>query len=465
MHYDALIIGAGMSGLAAGIRLAYFDHKVCIVEKHYQVGGLNSFYSLAGHKLDVGLHAMTNYVGKGVKSAPLPKLLRQLRLKFEDFDLSQQKSSAIRFPGISLKFTNDFDYFVREVHENFPSQTENFQKLIKAVFAYDELSLDIQPISARRVVSSFISDPLLIDMIFCPLMFYGSAQENDMDFGQFVIMFKSIFCEGFARPQEGVRQILKVLLQKYRECGGELRTRCGVKELRTENGKVKSVLLDGGEVLTADKIISSAGYLETMQLLTDFDFSQAKAGAGKMSFIEFIMILNKEPAQMGYETTITFYNNTDKFSYQKPDGLVDVSSGVICCPNNFQYENALPEGIIRITNMANFDLWNKLDEDEYKSQKAGYLEAALENVARMVPDFRDSVVFTDVFTPKTIYRYTGHLNGAPYGSPDKLRDGRTHLDNLFICGTDQGFLGIIGAMLSGISMANLHGLMGKRADR
>jgi hypothetical protein len=27
---------------------------------------------------------------------------------------------------------------------------------------------------------------------------------------------------------------------------------------------------------------------------------------------------------------------------------------------------------------------------------------------------------------------------------------------LFLCGTDQGYLGIIGAMLSGITVANLH---------
>ncbi|PKN63980.1 MAG: phytoene dehydrogenase, partial [Deltaproteobacteria bacterium HGW-Deltaproteobacteria-10] len=46
-----------------------------------------------------------------------------------------------------------------------------------------------------------------------------------------------------------------------------------------------------------------------------------------------------------------------------------------------------------------------------------------------------------------------------YGSTQKVRDGRTAIKNLFICGTDQGFLGIVGAMLSGISMANLHCLM------
>jgi len=456
MHYDVLIIGAGMSGLAAGIRLAYYGKKVCIVEKHYRVGGLNSFYNLGGRKFDVGLHAMTNYVPKGVKLAPLPKLLRQLKLKAEDFALCPQRMSVIKFPGKTLRFNNDFDFFVQEVVDNFPKQADNFLNLLKTIFEYDELNLYAKSVSAREVVSSIISDPLLIDMIFCPLMFYGNAQENDMDFGQFVIMFKSIFCEGFARPQAGVRQILDVLVKKYKACGGELRMRCAVTSLKCANGRVESILLDNGEVLTADRILSSAGYVETMKLLTDQDSSELNCPEGQLSFVEFILILNKEPAEMGYNTTITFYNNSDRFNYRKPDGLVDVSSGVICCPNNFQFETPLPESIIRITNLANFEPWNKLNEEEYKAQKAAWLQTTLKEVVKFVPDFRDSIIFTDIFTPKTIHRFTGHINGAVYGTPNKIKTGRTHLDNLFICGTDQGFLGIVGAMLSGISMANLH---------
>ncbi len=46
--YDTIIIGAGMSGLAAGIRLAHYDQKVCILERHYTIGGLNSFFRLSG---------------------------------------------------------------------------------------------------------------------------------------------------------------------------------------------------------------------------------------------------------------------------------------------------------------------------------------------------------------------------------------------------------------------------------
>jgi len=456
MDYDVLIIGAGMSGLAAGIRSAYYGKKVCIVEKHHRVGGLNSFYNRGGRKFDVGLHAMTNYVPKGVKLSPLPKLLRQLKLKAEDFALYPQRMSVIKFPNNTLRFDNDFDFFVQEVTGNFPGQADKFEELLKTIFEYDELNLDAKLISAREVVSSIISDPLLVDMIFCPVMFYGNAQENDMEFGQFVIMFKSIFCEGFARPQAGVRQILDVLVKKYKDCGGELKMKCAVTSLKCANGRVSSILLENGEALTANKILSSAGYVETMKLLTDYDFSKFNCQVGQLSFIEFILVLNKEPAEMGHNTTIVFYNNSDRFHYRKPDELVDVSSGVICCPNNFQFDNPLPEGMLRITNMANFDLWNSLDEEEYNAQKATWLEATLKEVVKFVPDSRDSIIFTDIFTPKTIQGFTGHINGAVYGTPNKIKTGRTHLDNLFICGTDQGFLGIVGAMLSGISMANLH---------
>ena len=456
MDYDVLIIGAGMSGLAAGIRLAYYDKRVCIVEKHYRVGGLNSFYNRGGRKFDVGLHAMTNYVPKGVKLTPLPKLLRQLKLKPEDFALCPQRMSAIKFPDKTLKFNNDLDFFVQEVVDNFPAQADNFQRLLKTIFEYDELNLYAKPISAREVVSSIISDPLLIDMIFCPLIFYGNAQENDIEFGQFVIMFKGIYCEGFARPRAGVRQILDVLVRKYRGCGGELKMRCAVKSLKCANGRVESILLENGEVLTADKILSSAGYVETMRLLSNYDPTGIEDKAGQLSMVEFITVLDKQPAEMGHETTIIFYNNSDRFDYRKPDQLVNVSSGVICCPNNFQYENPLPEGMIRITNLANFDLWDRLGKEEYNAQKAAWLGTSLNEVIKLIPDFRDSIVFTDVFTPKTIHRFTGHINGAVYGTPNKTKMGITHLENLFICGTDQGFLGIVGAMLSGISMANLH---------
>ncbi|MEX0792456.1 MAG: NAD(P)-binding protein, partial [Pirellulaceae bacterium] len=194
--YDTIIIGAGMSGLAAGIRLAHFGQNVCILERHNTIGGLNSFYRLGGRDYDVGLHAVTNFTPKGAKKGPLSRLLRQLRFRWDEFALCEQVGSAIAFPGVTLRFTNDFAMLRSEVAAHFPAQKANFEKLHDSIIDYDDITDDNYGLSARKIVSEIITDPLLVEMLFCPLMWYGNARERDMDWGQFCIMYRSIFMEG-----------------------------------------------------------------------------------------------------------------------------------------------------------------------------------------------------------------------------------------------------------------------------
>lgn len=465
-HYDVAIIGAGMSGLAAGIRLAHFGRKVCIFERHNAPGGLNSFYSLGGRKYDVGLHAMTNYVAPGVKGTPLGKLLRQLRIEREEFALCPQKQSKISFGprgDTTLRFTNDFAVLDAEVVARFPRQADGWRALVRTVRSYDDVSLDAQPVSAREVVGRHISDPLLTDMIFCPVMYYGSAQERDMEFGQFVIMFKALFLEGFARPLDGVRVIIRVLLGKFRTAGGERRMKCGVKSIIEQADRAARLVLDDGTEVTAGHVISSIGYPETMKLCEPPQTQAAEMNTGALSFIETISVFNRQPTEWGWGgDTIIFFNDSDRFEYAQAKQQVDIRSGVICLPNNFDFAGAqLPEGIFRVTCLANYDRWAHLPEETYQADKQRWFAEAVRSARRFLPAVDDAVLAqaqlaTDMFTPRTIRKFTGHLNGAIYGAPRKIRNGRTHLSNLYLCGTDQGFLGIVGAMLSGISMANYH---------
>jgi phytoene dehydrogenase-like protein len=454
--YDTIIIGAGMSGLAAGIRLAHYEQRVCILERHYTIGGLNSFYRLRGRDYDVGLHALTNVTPKGTKTGPLARLLRQLRFRWDDFAIAPQLGSEIAFPGVRLRFDNDAQTLRDEVAWAFPREADNFDRLAREIVEYDDLTDAHANVSAREVVRSIIGEPLLVEMLFAPLMFYGSAREDDMDWGQFSIMFRSIFLEGLGRPQAGVRLILKHLVRKFRALGGELRLRSGVKRLEVENGRVTSVVLENNEELEARSIVSSAGWCETMRLCDDGHPVVASRSPGQLSFCETIATLDAQPSDLGHDRTITFFNDHDKFVWRKPDDLCDVRSGVICSPNNFAYQRPLDAGTMRITVLANFDRWRALDEESYRLEKLRWYDRITESAVRFVPDYRSHVVDTDMFTPTTVVRYTGHDNGAVYGAPEKQFDGRTHLENLFVCGTDQGFVGIIGSITSGIAMANRH---------
>jgi len=457
MAYNAVIIGSGLSGLAAGIRLAMFDKKVCIVEKHTVLGGLNSFYVRKNRNFDVGLHAMTNFTPKGVRNSPLGKLLKQLRFSHDDFRLCQQHMSEIRFPEHSLRFTNDFEFFRQEVADHFPKEIDGFNKLVEKILSFDELNLnDKKTLSSRPILESFIKNPVLIDMLNCPLMYYGNAREGDMDFYQFVIMFKSVFIEGFAKPVGGMPYILQLFAEKFKQLGGELRMGSGVTSINAENRTVESVTLENGEQLIAENIISSMGYVETLNHCAPTLKETEECETGQVSFMESLCVVDREPRDLGYDKSIVFFSNQPRFDYKVPDKMINVTSGVLCCSNNFDYPEPMKEGLIRLTNLANFAQWDSLPRKDYIAAKKHWRDRALESVFTFFTDFRDNVVFLDSFTPKTIKKYTGHLNGAVYGSPNKIKNGKTPLNNLFICGTDQGFLGIIGATLSGISMANLH---------
>lgn len=462
MRYDTLIIGAGMSGLAAGIRLAYYDRKVLICERHGVPGGLNSYFSRKKRIFDVGLHALTNYGDRKERSAPLNRLLRQLKIKRDELGLVPQYRSAIRFPDSILFFNNDINLLVEEVSKEFPDEVDGFNLLIKDVRSFDALSLESKTfLSTREKLKEFIGNPLLIEMILCPLMYYGSSWEEDIDYPQFVILFQSILLEGFARPDIGVIKIIRLLKKKYRENGGLLKMRCGVCHIIVKDSKAVGVALDSGEEILADKIISSAGLCETDKIV-EGDLLDEMPAPGTLSFTEVMLLLDDPISGAGYDNTIMFYNDHEKFDYRSSEDFVDTRSGVICSPDNYLYEDESrrPEPMLRVTNLANHRLWEACDPDTYVKRKELWLERILDKVGTLVPLNREKINYTDMFTPTTITKFTGRFNGAVYGAPVKVRDGRTNIENLFICGTDQGFLGIVGAMLSGVSIANLHCLKG-----
>lgn len=460
MRYDALVIGAGMSGLAAGIRLAQFDRRVLIVERHALWGGLNSFYKRQGRRLDTGLHALTNFVPKGTPNAPLTKLLRQLRIPYDALQLGEQTWSEIRTRDVTLRFANGFQLLEDDVATAFPACRDGFARLVRAIDAFELQRESNAPRSARAVVAEYIADPLLADLLFLPIAYYGSAQEDDVDWESFVILFKSLYREGFARPEGGIKRMLDLLVARYREAGGELRMRCGVQELVIERvsgvERVRGAILDDGTHVEAEHVLSSAGLVETLRLAGK---TAPAAASGQMTFVETIAVLDRPLATLGHEATLTFFLHGDRFQYAKPDGLVDLRSGVICATDNYRTSTPPIEGLLRLTSIASYDHWRALAPDAYAAQKLRVADHMIAAASAFVPDPRPHTVFCDVATPLTIERYTGRVNGAVYGSPQKTASGETDIGGLFLVGTDQGLLGVVGALLSGILMANRHALV------
>jgi len=459
--YDAIVIGAGMSGLAAALRLALHEKRVVVLEKHELWGGLNSFYTLQGRPFDVGLHALTNFVRPGTpqaKGAPLMRLMRALRIRHEELRLAEQQGSEIVFPGARLAFTNDYARLESEVARLFPSQRDGFARLTQAMRAYELREDRPPPPSARALLERHLSEPLLREMLLLPVLLYGSAREDDTDEQTFAILFRALFLEGLARPAGGIRTLLNLLIRRLKQAGVELRLSSGVRSIAVVDGRARGVVLENGEELLAPLVLSCAGRVETQALAGR---PAVSADEGRLSFLESIWILDRPAHALGHRAATTFYSLDERCIYRRPEGLVDARTGVLSSGDNFGApREATSEGELRLTVPASHPAWRALAPEAYAAAKERCADdcAAALVAAGVTADFRARRVFRDVFTPATIERFTGHRGGAVYGSPVKQLDGATGVDGLALIGTDQGYLGVIGAMLSGVAMANRHGL-------
>ena len=103
--YQLIIIGGGLSGLAAGIRAARFGYKTLILEQHGLPGGLNSYYMRQGRLFEnrAACHGPIARL-RAISTPPLNRLFRQLRLSRQQFHFHEQIASEVRFPDRFLRF-------------------------------------------------------------------------------------------------------------------------------------------------------------------------------------------------------------------------------------------------------------------------------------------------------------------------------------------------------------------------
>ena len=327
IKYDVAIIGAGLSGLSAALRLAMFDKKVLLLEKHYVVGGLNSFYAKGGKKFDVGLHALTNYPSEDSgKKSPLLKLCRQLRIPLDSLQLKEQSFSRITFPEKEIQFSNHFPSFLTEINEKFPKSSDAFGKLLKKMEEFPAYSVEAPELSTRQILKDSGIEPLLAEMLLCPTCYYGSARHDDIDFPTFVMLFDAIFRQGLARPKQGIRAILDPLCQRLKELGVERRMNTGVSKFHVRDDQITEIELESGEYVIADQIISTCGVIETESLLSSAYQSESQSKTGDFTIIESISVMQGKPKDLNWKETVVFFNDSAKFDYVCPKDPVDLRS-------------------------------------------------------------------------------------------------------------------------------------------
>ena len=446
--YDVIIIGAGLSGLSAGIRLSQFFKRILIVESHSIAGGLNSYYEHGRptkHLFSSGLHTVTNARVTGRKWG-LGLISRNLGIKPEEFSLYEpDASSRITSGDLSVEFSNDRDLLRSEIQRLFPSSVDEFSRFEAAIVARSG-DLKAAGLSARDFLSEQIRSPQLADILALPVFTYAGYREQDIDLRTFSLLYRSIFMDGCGSPVN-MKEFLARLIDRFRCNGGEICFKCNVRKILHHNGEVAGIATDGGE-LASRYVLSSAGLHETGQLA-----GLSIGDPGSISLFHVTACYDRKLSGIGIPETLHFWNRRDDLEWRFDSEEQVLSVLTLSAQDAYTFDSGRHQ--LKISCFDKMENWQYDSKREYRQRKQLRAEKLFRLAGRLYPSLlSEKPVYVDTFSPRTIRRFTQHPNGTLYGGTVKAFDGRTPLKNLLIIGNDQGGIGIMGALTSGILISN-----------
>jgi hypothetical protein len=208
-------------------------------------------------------------------------------------------------------------------------------------------------------------------------------------------------------------------------------------------------------MITAEKVISTAGLPETQSLIQPGGSSNKtrEFPIGDLSFVETFLKVKPNDWHDLKRHAVGFFFEDVTFSFKKPENPCDFRSGAISFGPHFDRDDS-DAGIVRVARLANYEVWRAMDAETYARTKEGVGQHEKAMLCTLW-NHEAGVEVADIYTPCTLSHFTHRLHGAIYGSPQKLRNGQIPgVSDLYICGTDQGFPGVIGGLLAGMAAAN-----------
>ncbi|MCC6127058.1 MAG: NAD(P)/FAD-dependent oxidoreductase [Pirellulales bacterium] len=451
--YDVVVIGAGLAGMTAANTIARAGHSVLLVEQHYKLGGLATwFHRKGGHIFDISLH--------GFPVGMIKSCRRYWTAEIAD-SIVQLKHIRFDNPMFSLETTFTREDFSKLLFERFRIPAENVTGFFDAARAMSHL--DDQAYTTRRLFEKFFPGRQdVVRLLMEPITYANGSTLEDpaLTYG---IVFSNFMSKGVYTFQGGSDRLIRLMRDDMRKNGVDIRFACEVQKVHVERRKVAGVTLDGRRI-GCRAVVSNANLLGTIFQLVgeeqfDKDFlEEARAVRLNNSSTQVYMAL--KPGETLDENVC----GDLLFSSTAPEFRTDMllSRAITSRTYSFYYPRTRPGHdrcyAVASTN-ANYADWADLPPDEYEAGKRNLIETTLEGISKYVPDFREKLAYSEAATPKTFERYTKHWGGASFGTKfEGLAVSRSlpeRIAGLYHAGSVGIIMsGWLGAMNYGVIVAN-----------
>lgn len=451
--YDVTVIGSGLAGLTAANILGRAGYSVLLLEQHYKLGGMATWFKRpGGHIFDVSLHGFPYGMIKSCR-----------RYWSEEIADSIVQLKHIRFdnPMFSLTTTYNRDDFTRLLIEQFhvePTTVQEFFDTARRMNFYDDQSLTTRQLFDRF----FPGRDDVVRLLMEPIVYANGSTLEDpaITYG---IVFSNFMSKGVYTFEGGTDRLVELMQAELQRNHVDVRIRCDVERILVERGRVRGVEVNGRTIQTR-AVVSNANLNATVFRLVGAErldpqfVEQARAVRLNNSSTQVYMALKPDESLDEATGDLFFTSTAREFETE-----LLLSRNVTSRTYSFYYPRTRPQGrprilIVSSTN-AHYDDWAKLSDDEYADSKQDLIDKTLDHLDRYIPQIRERLAHVEAATPRTFQHYTKHVAGASFGTkfeglavsrglPDQIH-GLYHAGSVGII-----MSGWLGAINYGVIVAN-----------
>ncbi|MBL4797474.1 MAG: NAD(P)/FAD-dependent oxidoreductase [Oleispira sp.] len=496
-HYDTIVIGSGMGGLANAAFLSLLGKKVCVLEQHYTAGGYTHAYEREGYEWDVGVH----YVGEVHKPSTLRRVFDVISEGRLEWAAMADEYDRVIIGKDEYSFVAGRDNLANMLKERFPGEDkviDQYIQLIRDISRYTPkffagqgmprwmagLYNKVRPFlvpkeffqTTREVLEGLTSNQALISVLTGQWGNYGQAPV-DAAFLMHALIAKH-YLAGGAYPVGGSSEIARSIIPTIQKNGGEVFTYADVDEVLIKNNKAYGVRMACGAEISADNIVSNAGFYNTVKKLLPKDVqsrlgvdSWLKQVSPSSAHLCIYAGFKGTSEELGLSTTnLWIYpdgdhdNNLKKYLADPTEEfpLVYISFPSAKDPD---WENRYPgKSTVEVVTPANMDWFKKWDEsqwqkrgEDYETFKAQFSERLMEKLFERHPQLRDKLDYFELSTPLSTNWYQKTSAGEMLALDhyvDRFSKPFLHpitpVKNLYMTGSDIMTAGVGGALMAGM---------------
>ena len=487
MDSDVLVIGGGLSGLAAASLLAKRGLQVAVVDKGYQPGGSCGAFRRGDATFDQGSSMLFGWGEKGFNAHKF--LFNVLE---EPIDIIKHELLySVHFNGHKIHFHSDIDAFIEELALAFPTQRASIQRFyrdMEKIYTHvmvehpsygtpDEQdkvgalkALLRHPISyarflgylnkgAKTLLEKYFSDPEIFNFFDKLTSTYCYATVEEAPAILATVMFVDNHIGGSYYPAGSTLFLSGKLEKSIEEHGGTMIMEREVKSILFSDGKPHGVELDDGKKLYAQEIVYSGTVWNLYdKLLPEAETTEAERtwAASQVPTYPSVVLyttVKREAIPLDMHPIEMLVGNPKE---------LDESEVTLYSPSIDDRSICSEDEHVLMAIGPSFRDWKDADDEAYAGMKEQEKERLIQVIEKRIPGFKQAVTFSEVATPRTIERYTMKNGGAVAGPKMMLGQHMfkrlhtsTRWDSLFCCGesTVMG-TGTPTVTVSGVSAAN-----------